>query len=195
MKINLTVKDGATAELRRLMANFDGAGMERLHRVAGKQVELNLRGHFDRKELEPRRRKWARPPQHFWARMARATSMIAATGSKAVVTVADPAFAARVHGAVIRPKDAKALAIPLKPQYAGVRPRAVWERDGLFIWKSKAGKTFIARDRGDGHLSVVYRLVSQVKHPKDPTAMPERDALLDGVADGVAAIAMRGIGA
>ena len=90
--------------------------------------------------------------------------MIAATSSKAVVSVADPAMAARIHGAVIRPKDAKAIAIPLDPEYAGVRPKAVWDRDRLFVWKNKEGKPFIAKTSGDGELNVVYRLASQVIH-------------------------------
>lgn len=181
MKINLTVKDDATPALQRLAGRLDGRGMRVVHSLMGKRLEVNLREHFRQKDGQPGKRGAGWPKQHFWARIRRATAMIAATSSKAVVSVADPAMAARIHGAVIRPKDAKAIAIPLDPEYAGVRPKAVWDRDRLFVWKNKEGKPFIAKTSASGKLNVVYRLAIQVIHPKDPTALPDEATMRSGM--------------
>ena len=156
MKINLTFKDTASPQLQRLASALDARGMERVHRVAGDRLKDELQDHFRQKATEPNKRgaQWSGRPR-FWERMHRATALIAANAKKAVVTVADPAYRARVYGATIRAKSAKYLAIPIykrgNEQYAGVRPRAVFERDQLFTWRSKSGKLYIARDqRGEG---------------------------------------------
>lgn len=175
MKINLTVKDGATAELQAFEAKLSGEGRQRLLTRAGKRLEVLLRKHFLAKDARPNKRGW--PKQHFWLRMRRATALTKADHRRAVVTVADPAFAAKVYGATIRAKESRALTIPLRPESYG---RRASEFDGLFLLRSRKGNAFLARPRQDGEslrASLLYLLKKTVRTPADPTALPPASAV------------------
>ena len=139
--------------------------------------QRSLHRHFRRRDSEPNKRGW--PKQHFWARIRRVTALSSISEDGATVTVSDPAFGARVHGATIRPKQARALAIPLVPQAAGVRPSSGLIQD-LFMLRAKDGRGFLAREEGQG-LTLYYRLVKRVTHPKDPRALPSRAAILSAL--------------
>lgn len=142
-----------------------------LHEVAGRAVEGSLRDHFASRDGEGNKRGW--PSQHFWGgRIRNATSFTGATETSATVVVADRAFAAKVHGAHIVPKEAKMLAIPLRAMVYGVRPREN-TIPGLFVWKAPSGKVFLAAKDKDGKaLRIYWLLVGSANIPADPRALP-----------------------
>ena len=81
-------------------------------------------------------------------------------------------IAAHENGSTIKPKNAKALAIPLPdalradgtPKLPG--PNS-WRITGSFIYKSrKTGRAYIARKNVDGKLVLLYALVDEVKLSK-----------------------------
>jgi len=87
--------------------------MQRPHQLMaalGKQLEKDLRKHF--RALDSKKNKMGFPPRHFWRQVKSATLLTQVTDSRAVVSIASPAFAMKYFGGIITPKRAKALAIP-----------------------------------------------------------------------------------
>lgn len=143
----------------------------------GRALERLLRDHFRRKGAKPNKRGW--PKSHFWDRRIRnATALTTITPTGATVTIADPAFAAHYHGATIRPKEKKALAIPLIPEAYGVMPSSGLI-EGLFVFKPRdSDYAFLARDHPTiDRLQYVYLLTKKVTIPKDPDALPPTETI------------------
>ena len=167
--------DRLDADTRRLVDALDRAGRRELMQVLGKGLEGDLQRHFRGRNTEPNKRGW--PKQQFWARIRRATAHTSADADGATVTVADPAFAAKVHGARnVRPGPGKRfLTIPLRPEAYGVRASSGLI-PGLFFLRSRRGRAFLASSEaiGDGKLRLYYRLVPSVNLPADDRALPPR---------------------
>ena len=158
------IKDTATPELKEMIRKVDPP--RPLLSVLGRKLEGVLRKHFAEKEaLPPKRAGW--PKQHFWEQVRNATTFTGATDTEAVVTVADPRFAMRVHGGDIYPKEKRALAIPQDPRAAGIYPSAHLI-PGVF--KVKGTNRLVIKE--NGALVTLWRLYSHVTMPKDPTALP-----------------------
>lgn len=182
MKFTVTVKDYASEPLEgleELIANRKG-----LHEVLGRSVEGTLRDHFVRRDREGNKKGW--PSQHFWGnRILNATSFAGATESGATIVIADRAFAAKVNGAHIVPKEAKALAIPLRAQVYGVRPRSGLI-PGLFVWKSPKGNVFLAAKDSDGKaLRIFWLLVSSANIPADANVLPTDATVFAGMQEAI----------
>ena len=191
------LRDDATPRLRQLVQDFQSRPF---FAALGKRAEVVLKAHFRAKGDVPMKKGW--PSLHFWDRRVRnATNLTSFTDRDATVTVADPAFAAKVFGATIRPKEAGALAIPLQAAAYGKQPSsglipglfllrtkrhaylvAYGDADSgqHFLGYTKSGKARYSRDRAQLHF--YYILLKQVTVPKDPTALPPdhqiNDALL-----------------
>ncbi|MDR1498520.1 MAG: hypothetical protein LBS59_09015 [Puniceicoccales bacterium] len=163
--------------------------MERLGAVA----EAELRRHFLDRNSEPNKRGWAK--QNFWNRIRRATALTAVTDTTATVTISDPAFVHKVTGGEVRPRGGrKFLALPMRPEAAGVLPRPGLIPE-LFPIRGKSGKLFLAKrdDAGGGkvgrskarqasttrqkRLTIYYLLVRSVTHRPDARALPQREEL------------------
>lgn len=150
-------------------------------RRLGKRAEVELRDHFRARNSEPNKRRW--PKQRFWGRIRRATAFSGATDTQATVTIADPAMAAKIHGATIRPVEAKALAIPLRKEAYGKRPSAGLIPN-LFVLRTKKGAFLAAstmKRRGrrrsgpkGQRLTIYWKLVKSTTVPRDPRALPEQ---------------------
>ena len=165
----------------------------------GKRAEVELRQHFRARDTEPNKRGW--PKQHFWSRLRRVTALSSWTDREAIITVADPALAAKIHGAVIRPVEAKALAIPIHRRAYGVRPSSGLI-PGLFVLRTKKGAYLATseyqtrsgrkastkqalRAKYGGYkrqpskiafrqkITIYYKLVKSTMVPADPRALPE----------------------
>lgn len=175
------IRDDATPRLKQLVSDF---GSRPFFGALGKRLETELQKHFKEKGQVPNKRGW--PSQHFWDRRIRnATSLTSFTDREATVTVADPAFAVRVYGGTIRPKEKKFLAIPLLAAAAGKQPSSGLIK-GLFVERWSDGSLFLAQKSGEGKeagLIYFYRLVRQVTVPKDPTALPPEEKVHSALVD------------
>lgn len=100
------------------------------------------------------------------------------TDDEALVTINKEGIALHYYGGVIYPVDAKALAIPKRPDVAGKRPKEADPMRAKFalVWP-KGSKVGQLRDRKDDQL--VYLLVPKATIKADPTVLPSDDALLD----------------
>ena len=160
-------------------------GKRGLMEVVGMRAGIELKNWFARRDAEsPNKMGW--PQQHFWLRIRSATAYDPSrtTDTTATVVVADPALAAKVNGATIKPTQGrKALAIPMNAEaYAVGSPGdpASSRIPGLFVFRSAAGGAFLVRKEGSGpgaNLTFYYRLMPQVTVPKDPQALPPVEQL------------------
>lgn len=162
------IKDTATPELRAMIAKVDPP--HPILSVLGRRLEGVLRTHFKEKDAEPNKRGW--PSQHFWARIRNATAFTGASDTEATVVIADPAFAKRVEGGDIYPKEKGALAVPQDPRAAGIQPSAHLI-PGVF--RVKGTNRLVIKE--NGALVTLWRLYKKVTVPKDPTALPPDDKI------------------
>jgi len=187
MSIIVTLgRDEATREVNRLHSQLASPDQQRaLMKNLGVRAEQELRGWWMRRDAEtPNKMGW--PRQHFWARIAKRTAFDPSktTERSATVVVADPALAAKVNGATIRPaagsvnpetgKPVRNLAIPMNAEAYGVLPRSGLIA-GLFFIRTAHGAFLVRRDGPAGksaNLTFFYRLVPSVTVPKDPQALP-----------------------
>ena len=141
----------------------------RASRVAGTAVRGVLQRHFADLNLRPNKQGWSKTG--FWAQV-RASVVQIEDDRGVTVQVNDPRFALRLHGGEVTPKKSRALAIPLKPEFRGVNPRALGDR--LFMVRSKSGKAigYLAERNPDGSLRMAYALKRRTVHKPDPGVMP-----------------------
>lgn len=154
-------------------------GMERPAaglRVTGRAVQNHLKKHFTKRNQVTNKRGWKR--QHFWAQI-RDSTQLETSAKSATVVVNDPRFLLKVFGGTVRPKVAKALAIPLKEEFYGVSP-STFGKDRFFLVKSKTGKNLgiLAEKNPDGSLRLCYVLKKSTRHAPDPAALPSLDEVL-----------------
>lgn len=168
--------DEVHANLDRLVDLISGPRRKALMLVIGRGMQNDLHRYFRRKNLQPNKRGWRK--QNFWGRIRRATSMTKATADGATITIDDPAIAAKVYGAVIRPYGPrKYLAIPAREEAYGIEPSSGLIPD-LFVRRSTTtGRPYLARREEDGSLRVYYFLARKVRVPADPEALPHEDDL------------------
>jgi hypothetical protein len=179
--IRYNITDHATPDLRALLRRIPPS--RPFMASLGKRLETLLRDHFRRKDKVPNKRGWRK--SHFWGRRIRnATTLTEVTERAATVTIADPAFAAQLHGTVIRPKEARALAIPLIEEAYGIQPSSGLI-EGLFIIRPKGEEhAFLARDHATQEgLEYVYLLTKRATIPADPTALPPEQLVNQSLLD------------
>lgn len=147
--------------------------------VLGKTHERTLQDHFAGLEQQPNKRGWQK--QHFWAQIRRATSFVSASQRAATVAVSDPRLATHIHGATIRPRRSKYLAIPMRPEAYGIRPSSGLIAD-LFVIRSRKNKLYLARTEGNA-LRAYYRLLRSVTIPAKPDALPPEPVSIAAITD------------
>ena len=163
--------DLATPKLRAMLAQLTPAQRRAMLARLAKEVEVQMRRHFTRRDQEGNRQGF--PRTHSWAReVAAKTGVRAVTADSATIGVASPQFAFKLRGGTIRPKGGrKLLAIPTRAEAYGVLPRA-GTIPGLFVVKLRTGgRMYLATREGDA-LRVYWRLVPSVTIPADPRALP-----------------------
>lgn len=162
-----------TARLNEMAARLKkpGAGIK----AAGRAVENVLKKHFRAKNQVLNKRGWKK--SGFWAQVRDSVQMQDVTELRCTVVINDPRFMQRLHGGVITPKRAKAIAIPLKPEFAGINP-ATFPRDRFILVKSKKGKNLglLAEKLPDGSLRLCYVLRRSVTQQADAAAWLPCDA-------------------
>lgn len=180
MLLKFTVKMRAGEDARRierLAAKLSDA--QKLNAAVGRGFERTLRRHFRELDKRPNRRGWRK--SHFWEKIAADTVFAGADDNRAVVSIGSdsgPKFAAKVFGARIRPKGGKKfLAIPAIEARYGVSPSSLDKSELQFRRTRKGG--LLGQIRADGTMQVHYWLVRKADTPRDPDALPKKEAVLD----------------
>lgn len=181
MLLKFTVKAAKGAQVEQIEALqkklFNAKG---LNTAVGKAFEKTLRTHFRSLDRRPNKRGWKK--SHFWQKIASDTVFAGADESKAVVAIGNSSgskLAAKVFGARIRPKSGKKfLAIPAIEAHYGVSPSSLDKNELQFRRTRKGG--LLGQIRADGTMQVHYWLVRKADTPRDPDALPKKEAVLDG---------------
>lgn len=181
MLLKFTVKaaKGASVEqieaLQKKLSDAKG-----LNTAVGKAFEKTLRTHFRFLDRRPNKRGWKK--SHFWQKIASDTVFAGADESKAVVAIGNSSgskLAAKIFGARIRPKSGKKfLAIPAIEARYGLSPSSLDKNELQFRRTRKGG--LLGQIRADGTMQVHYWLVRKADTPRDPDALPKKEAVLDG---------------
>ena len=157
-----------------------------------------LRRHFRAREAKGGKRPgW--PRSHYWARAAESVSMTGRGDEARQVRATAPGLRMKMTGGVIRPKEKKLLAIPVRPEVAGKWPSEYEEQhDGVVFVRSRrmAGHWLLAKREENGHLRVLWVLVRKSLVKRDPTVLPSRkefsSAALLAAGEAVAAFNVKG---
>lgn len=102
------------------------------------------------------------------------------SGSEVSVGVTTPGITRALHSLVIRPVEAKMLAIPLHADAYGMQPREYnmlhprGNKDALFLLKARSGNLFLAKNEAR-NLVLMYILKDQVFQPQDETLLPTQE--------------------
>ena len=165
----------ALAILERLRGAL--AAREAVHKIAGRAMGNRLIKHFHGRNQSVKR-EGGFVQSNYWNAAAESVSASYDT-ERARVSVSKEGVAWHLYGGTIVPKNSKALAIPLQPQYKGKNPREVWpNRDQAFVWRNpKSGQAFLATGE-NGELSLHYLLLQSVNKDADPTVLPD-DAVIE----------------
>lgn len=108
-------------------------------------------------------------------------------GDKVSVPIFIPGITRALHDIVIRPVEAKSLAIPLHAEAYGIQPREynVVHPKGTpeALFKPK-GKDYLARN-DNGSLVVMYLLRKSVHQKQDRTLLPPADQMVNTVLEAI----------
>lgn len=180
--LQLNVNDLATPTLADIWGRVAPNRRKGLMSVLGRRAERSYKKWFrDRDRTSPNAKAW--PRKHFWAGVARSTVYVPSqtTDDAATVSITDPRFRIKVRGGTIRPKQAKALAVPLNAAaYEAGFPRAGRIPNLALVWaKNSSGNVlgYLGRwEAGDG-VVLYYVLLRSVTVAADPQALPARAAI------------------
>lgn len=179
LNLNVTVP----AELRDVAKRFIDRCKENpeLMELAGNAVKFTLREHFEMKARRPNKRGFHKTG--YWSKIESATTFIGSTAASATVAIQDDTFTAKIYGATITPKKAKALAIPLSDQAYGKRPTQ-WDNPTLLKLVKRNGKApLLATVGSDGSINPQYVLLRRVRVPADAEALPRDEKIWKSVFD------------
>lgn len=118
-------------------------------------------------------------PTGFWSGAAQAVRL-QAHASDAEVSVTHPGIARALRDVVIRPRRAKALAIPLHAKAYGLRPREAGQRLGQALFRPRGTRVLAVSE--EGRLTPMYALCASVTQRRDPTLLPDQKTIDDTLA-------------
>ncbi len=179
INIDIRVVDNATPVLNRFVAALTPAGKKRLSKHAALPVREKTREHI--RGLAATRHKTAQAlgakPSNILARVAGGTRIVSTEDGFAAVAIPHPMFRRAFGDVTIRPKDAKALAIPVHASAYNKAPRTFAD---LFVWikedENGDRKAFLARNivRGRGkQLRLMYLLrTGSITQAQDRSMLP-----------------------
>lgn len=176
LRINIRVEDAVVSRLRTIAQQMVGAGQAEVNRAMGVEVQQITVRHLGRLQGGTERAKSAagRPHTGWFARAAGAAavpSALEADAGGAVLTIKYPGLSRAFRDVTIRPKTARALAIPLHPQAYGKRAGELWDRLKLFIPKG----TRVICANINGRVTPFYWLASSVTQKQDRSLLPSDD--------------------
>lgn len=147
--------------------------------AAGKAASFVLRRHFARLNTKPNKRGFRK--SGYWARIETATNFDSSSKDSATVIVSDDTFNAKVNGAIIKPTNAKALAIPLSNEAYGKRPSQWNNPVPLKLIPRKGKPSILATTGADGSLNPQYVLLRRTRVPADKDALPTDRVFFESV--------------
>lgn len=175
--ITVRIIDRATPALRQILA---AAAPRQVNKVAAFAVRNLVRDHLQALNGKPNKKGWRKT--NFYAAVRR-TVTARATDKTGVVEISKEGFAQRFYGGVIRPVNARALAIPALDIAYGRRAR---EFKSLQFQPVKKGNLVgLLYRQAEGRRVVLYWLVKLVNQPADPTVLPTNEAMADAALKGV----------
>jgi hypothetical protein len=164
---------------------------------AGREVGNQLKTHFQRRDND-NPNKMGGQRSHFWLAVSRSingsgnVNDCVVSGNMVTISINHPAFAQKVFGGPIDPKEKGALTIPLTPAAYG---KTVQDFPGSFLIHTLKG-AFIVKlgenitvsgiisraKRGEfksqrATLNFLFKLVGHVDQAADPAALPDKTAL------------------
>ena len=161
-------------------------GAIRINKQAGVAVAALVRAHLrDRNSAVKRESGWE--PSNYWAMAAESVYSTEDTDG-ATVHIPWAGVAWHRYGGEIKPRNAKALAIPLRPENKGVYPSKKFPNKGdAFVWRGKNAKSgndaaFLATSE-NGELTLHYILLKAVSKDPDPTVLPSDSDILSTAVD------------
>ena len=171
LKIDIAVSDKATpvlADLHRELTDRTG-----LHKYIGAAAESGTRLHI-RSAATQRHTTASKLGAKPTGYLTKRAELVEGTGNaqQAEITVTGAIFK-RVFGPVtVRPVAKKMLAIPMRAEAYGKRP---FEFDDLFVYRSKQGRLFLAKQAAPGRLQFFYLLKASVVLPQDRGLLPSNE--------------------
>lgn len=147
--------------------------------IAARAVDNSLKKHFRQKNQAPNDRGFTK--QNFWGQIRESVVTLKDGNDSAIVQINDPRINPHIFGAVITPKRAKALAIPVVNEAYGLRPATFDNLVAIKTGKKSAGGRAIGVlakvNPGSKILQVMYVLVKRTIIKADPTALPTDEEL------------------
>lgn len=188
MSVTLTLSE---AQAMKWLARFRrDLNPKRLVEVAGRRWHTLLLRHF-RAEVATRhataQRLGATPTKHW----ANPTSYVHYTkgGTEAEIAITRPGIARAVRDVTLRPRVARALALPIHRLSYGLRPAEAEQKLGLKLFRPKGTRLLVAarKDRRGNEKAwdILYVLSGAVFQKRDPTLLPPEDAVLTALTDAV----------
>lgn len=177
MQIRVNITDRATPALRQILA---AAAPRQVNKVAAFSVRNLIRDHLQLLNAKPNRKGWKKT--NFYAQVRR-TVTARATDQSGVVEISKEGFAQRFYGGVIRPVNARALAIPAREIAYGRRAREF--KNLLFQPLRKGNLVGLLYRKVEGRQLVLYWLVKTVVQQPDPSVLPTDQAMADAALKGV----------
>jgi len=166
--INISVTDQATpilAELHRELTDRTG-----LNKYIGASAEAGTRLHI-RRAAQDRHATADKLGARRTGYLSKRAELVQGTGDKtgAEISVTGAIFKRTFGPVTIRPRAKKMLAIPMRAEAYGKRPG---EFGDLFIFRSRQGRLFLARQAGEGRLHFLFLLKAVVVLPQDRGLLP-----------------------
>ncbi len=173
-------RDTATPELAQIYDRLAPGRRQPLMAVLGREAERIYRAWFRARNADSPNRAGF-PRSNFWSkRIAGATNYAGSTDSTATVVISDPAINAHVYGGTWGAKESANLAIPLRGDVYGVRPRAGTIPGLRFVPSQRGGNVAGWLAAGEGKETIYYwRLQKTVTVSRDPRALPPASAVQD----------------
>lgn len=180
--ISVDIQDQVTPLIERLGAVGKSQALKKEVAQTGERL---FQDHFRRLESERHRTGGT----NFYGRAALATTG-KATSDGATVSINQRGIAQRVFGGIIRPKEKKALAIPVHPDAYGKRAAdPAWGDTLQFIpGNEERGVSIgilVRKQQADDFGTVMYVLRGFVKQDPDPTVLPRDEQVAETAIDTV----------
>lgn len=171
LSITIQVSDKATpilAELNRELTDRTG-----LHKYIGAAAEAGTRLHI-RKAAQARHATASKLGAKPTGYLTKRAELVEGRGNaqEAEITVTGAIFKRTFGPVTVRPVAKKMLAIPMRAEAYGKRPG---EFSDLFVFKSKQGRLFLARQASEGKLHFLFLLKASVVLPQDRGLLPSND--------------------
>jgi len=183
LAVHLQTDDKASPELRKLTRQIHPATIIPLVGRAGTNL---VREHLFARDRRANAMGGQRT--HYWARAARATNHRHISGGVSI-NINHPGAALHYHGGVVKPVNAKYLAIPASKEAHGRRPREFNNLAAMIRWQKGKRRAVALYDPGKGRAKRVprsairYWLVLRAVIKPDKTVLPSEARLGGHIAD------------